>query len=59
MSGPLYLGAVHFNGDPGELLPGYRKLLERFGIDTLDVHQVRRPRGRADGPRRLPLQDDL
>jgi hypothetical protein len=38
MNGPLYLGAVHFDGDPGELLPGYHRLLERFGIDTLDVH---------------------
>jgi hypothetical protein len=38
MSGPLYLGAVHFDGDPGGLLPGYHRLLERFGIDTLDVH---------------------
>jgi hypothetical protein len=38
MSGPLYLGAVHFDGDPGELLPAYHRLLERFGIDTLDVH---------------------
>jgi hypothetical protein len=34
----LYLGAVHFDGDPGELLPAYHRLLERFGIDTLDVH---------------------
>jgi hypothetical protein len=38
VSGPLYLGALHFDGDPGELLPAYRRLLERFGIDTLDVH---------------------
>jgi hypothetical protein len=38
VSGPLYLGAAHFDGDPGELLPGYHRLLERFGIDTLDVH---------------------
>jgi hypothetical protein len=38
MSGPLYLGAVHFDGDPGELLPGYHRLLEGFGIDHLDVH---------------------
>jgi hypothetical protein len=34
----LYLGAAHFDGDPGELLPAYHRLLERFGIDTLDVH---------------------
>ena len=38
MSGPLYLGAVHFDGEPGELLPGYHRLLERFPIDSLDVH---------------------
>ena len=38
MSGPFDLGAVHFDGDPGELLPGYRRLLEHFGIDNLDVH---------------------
>ena len=38
MSGSLYLGAQHFDGDPGELLPAYHRLLERFGIDTLDVH---------------------
>ena len=38
MSGSLYLGAQHFDGDPAELLPPYHRLLERFGIDTLDVH---------------------
>ena len=38
MSGPLYLGALHFDGDPGDLLPAYHRLLEGFGIDTLDVH---------------------
>jgi len=38
VSESLYLGAVHFDGDPGELLPGYHRLLERFRIDTLDVH---------------------
>ena len=38
MSGPLYLGAMHFDGDPGELLPAYHLLLEGFGIDNLDVH---------------------
>lgn len=38
MSGSLYLGAAHFDGDPGELLPAYYRLLERFGIDNLDVH---------------------
>ena len=38
MSGPLYLGAAHFDGDPGELLPAYHRMLERFGIDALDVH---------------------
>jgi hypothetical protein len=34
----LYLGAAHFDGDPGELRPAYDRLLERFGIDSLDVH---------------------
>ena len=29
---------AHFDGDPGELLPAYHRLLERFGIDNLDVH---------------------
>ena len=38
MSEPFYLGAAHFDGDPGELLPAYHRLLERFGIDNLDVH---------------------
>jgi len=38
MNGLLYLGAVHFDGDPGELLLAYHRLLERFGIDALDVH---------------------
>ena len=38
VSGPLYLGAVHFDGDPGELLPGYHRMLEGLGIDSLDVH---------------------
>ena len=38
VSGPLYLGAMHFDGDPGELLPGYHRMLERFGIDAFDVH---------------------
>ncbi len=38
MSGPVYLGAVHFDGDPGQLLQGYDRMLERFGIENLDVH---------------------
>ena len=38
MSGLQYLGAVHFDGDPGELLPGYHRLLEQFPIDAFDVH---------------------
>ena len=37
MSGP-YLGAFHFDGDPSQLLPGYHRMLDRFGIDALDVH---------------------
>jgi hypothetical protein len=38
MSGSLYLGAAHFDGDPGELLPAYRRMLEKFGLGNLDVH---------------------
>ena len=38
MSGPMYLGAAYFDGDPGELLPAYQRMLERFGLDALDVH---------------------
>jgi hypothetical protein len=38
MSGPLYLGVAYFDGDPGELLPAYHRMLELFGIDNLDVH---------------------
>jgi hypothetical protein len=38
MSEHLYLGAVHFDGDPGQLLPAYDRMLERFGIENLDVH---------------------
>ena len=34
----LYLGAAHFDGDPAELLPAYHRMLERFGVDNLDVH---------------------
>jgi len=38
MSGPMYLGAAHFDGDPGQLLPAYRQMLEKFGLEALDVH---------------------
>jgi hypothetical protein len=38
MSGPMYLGAVHFDGDPGQLLPAYLQMLEKFGLEALDVH---------------------
>lgn len=38
MSGLMYLGALHFDGDPGALLPAYHRLLERFGLGALDVH---------------------
>jgi hypothetical protein len=34
----FYLGAVHFDGDPGDLLPGYNRLLKRFPPETLDLH---------------------
>jgi hypothetical protein len=33
-----YLGAVYFDGDPGELLPAYQRMLEKFGLEALDVH---------------------
>jgi len=38
MSRSLYLGAVFFDGDPDELLPAYQRMLEKFGLETLDVH---------------------
>ena len=38
MSGSMYLGAVHFDGDPGVLVPAYWRMLEKFGLDNLDVH---------------------
>jgi hypothetical protein len=38
MSGGLYLGAVHFDGDPGELLPAYHRMLERFPPESLALH---------------------
>lgn len=42
----LYLGALHFDGDPEELLPAYRRLLERFPPETLSLHVcVRRSGG--------------
>ena len=59
MSGSLYLGAAHFDGDPGELLPAYHRMLERFGIETLDVHLCIVQGRRADGVRRLPDQGGL
>jgi hypothetical protein len=37
----LYLGAVHFDGDPDALLPGYRRLLEDFPLETLDLPEPR------------------
>jgi hypothetical protein len=38
MSGGMYLGAAHFDGDPGELLPAYHRMLERFGPESLALH---------------------
>ena len=38
MSGPMYLGAAYFDGDPDELLPAYHRMLEKFGLEALDVH---------------------
>jgi hypothetical protein len=34
----MYLGAVRFDGNPGELLRAYQRMLEKFGLDNLDVH---------------------
>ncbi len=36
VSGLMYLGALHFDGDPGALLPTYHRLLEQFGLDALE-----------------------
>jgi hypothetical protein len=39
--GPMYLGAAYFDGDPGELLPAYHRMLDKFGLEGLeglDVH---------------------
>ena len=38
MSESMYLGAAYFDGDPGELLPAYQRMLEKFGLEALDVH---------------------
>jgi hypothetical protein len=38
MSGSMYLGVVYFDGDPGELLPAYLRMLEKAGLEALDVH---------------------
>ena len=38
MGGPMYLGAAYFDGDPGELLPAYQRMLDTFGLEALDVH---------------------
>jgi len=38
MSGQMYLGAAYFDGDPGELLPAYQRMLDSFGLEALDVH---------------------
>ena len=32
----MYLGPLHFDGDPGALPPAYYRLLEQFGLDALD-----------------------
>jgi hypothetical protein len=34
----LYLGALHFDGDPDALLLGYQRLLEHFPLETLALH---------------------
>ena len=38
VAGSMYLGAVYFDGDPGELLPAYQRMLDKFGLEALDVH---------------------
>jgi hypothetical protein len=34
MSGPMYLGAAYFDGDPDELLPAYHRMLDKFALDV-------------------------
>lgn len=41
-----YLGALHFHGDPEQLLAAYHRLLARFPLETLDVQIAAR---RDDG----------
>jgi hypothetical protein len=38
VSGDLYLGVLRFAGDREELLSGYGRLLERFPVESLDLH---------------------
>lgn len=42
----MFLGAYHFEGDPADLLPAYRRLVEGFPPDAFDLHMcVVRDRG--------------
>jgi hypothetical protein len=34
----MFLGAYHFNGSAGELLPAYERLMASFPPDALDLH---------------------
>jgi len=34
----MYLGAYHFDGEPGDLLRGYARLMEGRPSDTIDLH---------------------
>ena len=34
----MFLGAYHFDGDPADLLPGYRRLMAGFPPDSSDLH---------------------
>jgi hypothetical protein len=34
----MFLGAYHFDGPPGELVPAYGRLMDSFPPDTLDLH---------------------
>ncbi len=34
----MFLGAYHFDGDPTDLLPGYRRLMAGFPPGSSDLH---------------------
>ncbi len=34
----MFLGAYHFDGDPADLFPGYRRMMASFPPDSSDLH---------------------